>query len=167
MNMPLQRMLVGAGILLLYLLPLVLLWWGFRSRRRWRQARGLESPTPTVSAPPNRSVAEPPRSGFHIAARQVALVYGCYVVLLAAAVVSRRYRLALLPQSLYLALLAVTWWSALSPRQYAIERSREPGLTRRDYIGALIGFFGVMPLALWLVLGLPALRFTMAAMRGR
>ena len=164
MNERLARALIYFGIAVAYFVPLLLVWWGFRKRRQWRRVRGLEAArAPTAVGAPRESSA---REGFHFSLQQVVVVYAAYIILIGLAILAREHWISLLPQVLYLALVAVTWWSALSPRQFAIEHSRDPGLTRSGYVTLMLGTFGVMPLAVWLGVGLPILLATVHTVRG-
>ena len=163
MNQRLQHALIYLGIAVAYFVPLLLVWWGFRMRRQWRRVRGLER----VEAR-DRGVAAQrgPSEGFHFSLQQVVVVYAAYIILIGLAILARGHWISFLPQALYLALVALTWWSAFSPRQFAIERSRDPGLTRSGYVTLMLGTFGIMPLAVWFGVGLPILLVTLHVVRG-
>ncbi len=164
MNPRLQHALIYFGIAAAYFVPILLVWWGFRKRRQWRRVRGLE---PVEGRRGGVAAQRGAREGFHFSLQQVVVVYSGYIILIGLAILARAHWISFLPQALYLALIAVTWWSAFSPRQFAIERSRDPALTRSGYVTLTLGTFGIMPLAVWLGVGLPILLVTLHVVRGR
>lgn len=163
MSEDLKRILGSLILIAIYVIPLSLLWWGIRRFRRRRVAREkarAEAERRAAEEAAARAAAgetpEPAPYRFHIEGGTILGAFLIYFVLLLGALSGARKWWGYIFQAAYLGFLGLTFWTAFSRKEFERERARDPELTRGNWISMWLVLFALIPLAAWLILGLPA-----------
>lgn len=146
-------------VLIIFVAPLVTLWWVLRRVRSWWRARAQAqvqlggSPEASIQT---QTESEEPRGGGYSFPFGVPIVV--YPLLLVAIVRGAGSWWGPAVHGVYFVLLAAFLWIALSRAQFEKIRASDPSLTRATWLLNWLLFFVLLPLAAWLIFGLSALR---------
>ena len=142
-------------VLLIFVAPLVALWWVVRRVRRWWHARQQSRIAPAEQAAESSAAApseEATAGGYSFPLGMPLVVYP---LLLVAIVQGAGKWWGYAAHAVYLILIAAFLWLAFSRAQFEKIRAHDPSLTRATWLLNWLLFFVVLPLAAWLLLGLP------------
>lgn len=147
------------AVLVIFVAPLVALWWVVRRVRSWWRARAQaqvqQAGSQEASTPKQNESAETRRGGYSFPLGVPIVVYP---LLLVAIVRGAGKWWGYAAHGVYFALLAAFLWIALSRAQFEKIRASDPSLTRATWLLNWLLFFVLLPLAAWLIFGLLALR---------
>jgi hypothetical protein len=143
-------------VLLIFLAPLVALWWAARRVRRWWRDRAKSKAVAELAAPEVQSEtgSEAPAGGYSFPLGVPLVVYP---LLLLAIRSKSGTGWAIAAHITYFLLLGLFLWEALNRKEYEKIRANDPSLNRITWLLNWLLFFVALPLVAWLFFGLPTL----------
>jgi hypothetical protein len=139
-------------VLAVMVAPLVAVWWAVRRVRRWWRERAKGKAAATVS---EAAAQEKTPAGGYSFPLGIPLIV--YPLLLLAIRTKAGTGWAIAAHIAYFILLELFLWEALSRKQFEKIRANDPSLNRATWLLNWLLFFVAIPLAAWILFGLPTL----------
>jgi hypothetical protein len=137
-------------VLLLFVAPLVALWWLVRRVRRWWQAR-VQAKAAAAQAAASGQAQDDSAHGYSFPLGIPIVV--CPLLLIATVRGAGKWW-GYAAHAVYFVLMAAFLWMAFSRAQFDKIRANDPSLTRATWLLNWLLFFVLLPLAAWIVFGL-------------